>query len=84
MVINTGIAISTARIASSTNSPKRERASRLTRFDIAATVPQKALVAAGPSREPAGSFGLAERSPSIQVNGSVHWVLVLGPVGPVL
>ena len=60
-------------------------ASRLIELDTVATAPQKTCVsgrARGRAR-PAAS-GSSERMPSIQVNGSRHWLLVVGPGRPVV
>ena len=46
--------------------------------------PQNAVAAAGPRIAPPGSRGLSWRIPSIQVNGRSHWLLVVGPCGPLL
>ena len=51
--------------------------------DPAATAPQKKSVALVPTPPLAGTEKLASRQLSAaHVNGSVHWVLSLGPVGP--
>src|SRR5215208_8492148 len=62
----------------------RDCASRFRRSDATATVPQNASVTCGPRKNPLGSCGLLVRTPAIQVNGSDHWSLSMGPWGPLL
>ena len=64
--------------------PSGERDSALTNVDTVATAPQNALAPVDPKTPPPGSLGLARRAVSIQLKGSNHTRLVLGPWGPLL
>ena len=56
---------------------------RLSSRDAGRDEPQKTSVARVPSAPPAGDReALVRQLSCAQVNGSVHWVLSFGPVGP--